>query len=72
MLKIILVIRISSQFDERFKITSVPIFIPDFDLSNSELDILLLKHHFESFHNDIILKRNKIIILSWFLVKNLK
>ena len=58
-------------FDERFKVTSVPCFIPDFNLSSFELDnfafkvlCLMLSH--------LILKKDKITILSQPLVKNLK
>ena len=58
-------------FDEIFKVTSVPCFIPDFNLSSFELDnfafkvlCLMLSH--------LILKKDKITILSQPLVKNLK
>ena len=43
MRKICLIIRINNVFDERFKVTSVPYFIPDFNLFSSELDIFTFK-----------------------------
>ena len=54
--------------DERFKITSIPFFISNFNLLIYELDHFT----FESFFIGIILKQNKITILSRFPVKNLK
>ena len=62
----------SVKFDEKSKVTSVPFFIPDFKLLNSELKILRLKSYIESFYIDIILKQNKFTTLSRFLVKNPK
>ena len=55
-------------FDESFKVTSVSFFIPYFNLSEN----LTFKVLYQSFYIDIILKQNKITILSQFLVKNLK
>ena len=52
------------KFDERFKASSVPIFIPDFNLLSCELDNLHLKCYTESFYINIILKQNKIITLT--------
>ena len=48
--------------DERFKVTSVPFFIPDFNLLGY-LTILYLKCYIDSIYINIILKQNKIIIL---------
>ena len=50
-------LEIPIKCDERFKVTSVPIFIPDFNLSCE------LNNYIESFYTNIILKQNKIIIL---------
>ena len=56
-----------TRFDESFKVTSVPFFIPSLNLLRCEI---------ESFYIDIILKQNKLwntfTILSQFIVKNLK
>ena len=50
------------KFDEGFKVTSIPFFIPDFILLRSELEDLYLMCYIESFYINIILKQNKIII----------
>ena len=55
-------------FDERYKITSVPFFTPDFNLLSCELDNFTFK---ELFYIDIILKQNKFTLLSLLLLKNL-
>ena len=52
-------------FAERCKVTSVPFCIPGFNLLSCELDNF-------TFHTDITLKLNKMIILRQFLVKILK
>ena len=44
-----------TKFDERFKVTSVPFFIPDFNLSSCELDNL--KYYMESFYINLILNQ---------------
>ena len=62
----------STTFDERFKAISVPYFIPNFNLSNWELENITLHCYIASFYIDIILKQDKITILSHFLVKNIK
>ena len=46
------------KFDERFKVTSVPFFVPDFNLLCCELDNFNLKCYTELF-STIILKQNK-------------
>ena len=61
-----------TTFNEIFKVTSVSFFIPDFNLLNCELDNLRLTCYIESFYIGIILKQNKVTILSQFFVKNLK
>ena len=43
MQNIILIIRITNHINERFKVTSVPFFIPDFNLLICELDKFTLK-----------------------------
>ena len=59
-----------TTFDESFKITLVRFFISDINLLRCEFDNF--KGNIESFYIDIILKQNKITILSQFLKKNLK
>ena len=54
------------------KVTSVPFFGADFNLLSCKLDNFMFKYYIESFYIDIMLKQNKIIILSQFIVKNLK
>ena len=51
-----------TTFDENFKVTSVPILIPDFNSLSCELDNFTfnLKCYIESFYIDI-LKQNKIV-----------
>ena len=68
------IIRISDQIYERFKVTLVPFFVPDFNLLSSELDnsILHLTRYIESFYFNIILKQNEMVIPSLFSLKNLK
>ena len=51
-------------FDERFKVTSVPIFIPDFNLLNCESNNFTFTLYIDSFYIDITL--SKIRILSHF------
>ena len=51
------------KFGERFKVTSVPFFIANFNLLSCGLDNFTLKCYVESFYISILLKRNKIIIL---------
>ena len=43
MCKISFIIRISDYFDESFKVTSVPFFIPEFNLLRCELENFALK-----------------------------
>ena len=62
--KISLTLESPTTFDERFKVTSVPFFISDFNLLSCELDNLHLKFYIESFYIDIILKLKKFTILS--------
>ena len=58
-------------FVKRFKVSSVPSFVPDFYLLSRELDILHLKCYTEyKCYTDTILKQNKFAVLSQFLVKN--
>ena len=52
-----------TAFDKSFKVTSVPFFIPDFNLLSCELDNLTFKMLYESFYTNIMSKQNKIIIL---------
>ena len=60
-------------FAKRFKVSSVPSFIPDFYLLSCELEILHLKCYTEyKCYTDTILKQNKFTVLTHFLVKNLK
>ena len=47
------------RFDETFKVTSVPFFIPDFNLLGCKLDNLHLKCYNESFYIGLKLKQNK-------------
>ena len=68
---IVYVENFSFKFDETFKVTSVPFFIPGFNSLSCELVNLYLKYHIESFENNIILKQNRFTILSQFLEKNL-
>ena len=51
------------KFNEIFKVTSVPFFILDLNLSSCELDNLHLKLYVESFCINNMLKQNKIIII---------
>ena len=64
----------SSEFpiecDERFKVTSFSLFIPDFNLLSFELDSFNLKCYIGFFYINIILKQNKTIKM--FFLKNLK
>ena len=52
-------------FDERFKVTSVPFLVPDFNLLSWELDnfTLHLNYYIGSFYTAIILKQTEITIL---------
>ena len=59
-------------FDERFKLTWVPSFIPDFNLLSCELDDFTFTVLHWVIYIDIILKQNKILFLSQVLLKNLK
>ena len=46
----------TATFDEHFKVTSVPFFIPDFNLLNCKLDnFTILNCFIESFYTDITL-----------------
>ena len=54
-----------TTFDEVFKVTSVPFFIPSFNLLSCEFTILRLKFYIQSFYTNIILEQNK--NLKWFL-----
>ena len=66
MQKIILIIRIT-------KVTSVSFVIPNFFFFKScKLNNFRFKCYIESFYIEIILKPNKITILSQFFLKNLK
>ena len=51
------------KFDKRFKVTSVTFFVADFNLLSCELNNLHLTCYIESFYINILLKRNKIIII---------
>ena len=51
------------KFDKRFIVASVTFFIPYFNLWSCELENLNLTCYIESFYINILLKRNKIIIL---------
>ena len=53
-----------------FKVASVPVFIPDFNLLGCELDSFMIKLLYRVIC--ITLKQNKITILSQVLLKNLK
>ena len=46
-------------FDERYKVTSVPFSIPDFNLLSCELTMLRLKCYFESFYIQTKKKKKK-------------
>ena len=62
-----------TTFYESFKVTAIPFIIPDFNLLGYELGNITFKvFHTESFYIDIILKQDKITILSQFLVKYLQ
>ena len=58
-------LELPSTFDERFKGTSVPLFIPDFNLLSFELDNFTLKVLY------FILKRN-FILKQYFMLKQNK
>ena len=53
------IIESPTTFEEIFKVSSAPFYIPDFKLLSSELDNFILT--IESFYIDIILKQNKIV-----------
>ena len=72
MYKLFLSLESQIIFEERFKVTSVPSFIADFNLLRCELDHFHLNCYIESFCIDVILKKKKNTRLSQFLVKNLK
>ena len=72
MRKIILIIRITSTFDENFKVISVPFFMPDFNWLSSELDNFTFKVLYWVILYWYYIKQNKITMLSQFFVKNLK
>ena len=63
-------------FDEIFKVTSVPFFVPDFNLLSYKFDSLHLNYYNECFSIDILVEQNKIVehILNTFTVplKSLK
>ena len=62
-----------TTFDESFKVTSAPVFIPGLNLLRFKLNnFTFIVLYTESFYIDIILKQNKTTILSQLLVKNLK
>ena len=70
--RLFLLLESQKIFDENFKVTSVPFLIPDFNLLSCELKNFTFKVLIESFYIYIILKQNKITIISQFLVKNQK
>ena len=49
------IIIIRTTFDEKFKVSSGPFFISDYNLLSSELGNIRLKCYNELFHSDIIL-----------------
>ena len=51
------------KFVKRFIVASVKFFIPFFNLLSCEIEHLHLTCYIESFYINILLKRNKIIIL---------
>ena len=62
-----------ATFDESFKVASVPFFIPDFNLLSCKLDnFTFLSVILSHFILILYLKKNKIIILSQFILKNLE
>ena len=58
-----------TAFDEKFKVTCVPFFIPGFNMWNCEIDNFILSRFILILG---ILKPNKILIPSRLLAKNLK
>ena len=70
--KLVSSLELPITFDERFEVTSVPFFIPSFNLLSCELKNFIFKGYTETFYINTILKQNKFKILSPFLVKNLK
>ena len=54
--KLVSSLELPTTFDERFKVTSVPIFNPDFNLLSCEIGTLRLKCFIESFCTNVILK----------------
>ena len=50
-----------TTFDEIFKVTSVPVFVPDFNLLSYKFDSLHLNYYNESFSIDILVEQNKIV-----------
>ena len=57
-------------FDEIFNVTSVPFFVPDFNLLSYKFDSLHLNYYNEYFSIDILVEQNKIVehILNTFTV----
>ena len=58
MWKLVTLLEFPIAFDERYKVTDVLFFIPDFNLLSHELDNFIhLKCYIQSFYNGIKLKQ---------------